>query len=57
MESITHYYSYIGLLVAKINCVFHTLCDKDGNNVIDVNLLMFRKIIARAICDLKIAQK
>ena len=32
---------HIGFLVSKINRVFHALCDKDGNNVIDLNLRMF----------------
>ena len=44
----------MGLLVAKIK----SLCDKDDNNVIDVNLRMFRNIIPWAIfCDLNIARR
>ena len=52
-----HYYSYRAFSGQNKKRVFHALCDKDGNNVIDVNLSMFRNIIARAIiCDLNIAR-
>ena len=45
------------MCMPKYNRVFHALCDKDGNNVIDANLRMFRNIIPLAIiCDLNIAQ-
>ena len=44
---ITNIISLKGLLVAKSK--FHALCDTEGNNVIDVNLRMFRNIIPQGL--------